>query len=119
MKPFIHCPYCNGAIHRPPLQGRLYYEYCSGYCATEYSQYFKDAFDEPELSYLRFSTKNFNVYTYFQNSSFPNEAHIYSRQILKRYGGVASTLIKLPTKKIDIFNLEDLDRKLQTLAYFL
>lgn len=119
MKPFTHCPYCHAAIYRPPLQGRLYYEYCSGRCVNEYSQYFRDAFDEPELSNLRFNTKNFGVHIFFKNDAlFPNTTHIYSREILKRHG-VASPLIKLPSNKIDMFDLEKLDQKLQALAYFI
>lgn len=117
MKPLTHCPYCKAAIQRPTLQGRLYQELCAGRCKNLYAQYYNESFDEPEIAYCSFYTKHFSANVHFKDRLFPYVTNIYSLQELHK-NGVASPILRIPTSRINIYDLDALDKKLSSLVYF-
>lgn len=117
MKPLDHCPYCKATIYRPPLQGRLFQEYCSKRCKNFYAQYYNDKFDEPEIAYCSFYTEHFILNVHFKDRLFPYVTNVCSLQELHK-NGVASPILKIPTDRINIYDLDALDKKLSSLAYF-
>lgn len=116
MKRLNNCPGCGATFTNLQHTPNWFSQTCANKCDVWYNQNFTYSFEDEEVDYASFKTEHFSVYAYY-NSYYPGHAHIYSRSDLKNKG-VANVIFKLPVDRIDIFNLDDLDKRLQTLVVF-
>jgi len=117
MKTIRNCPYCGSSLDNYQATESWFQQSCARRCDMDYMQFFDKSFDDENIIYNRFCTDHFLIYVYYDHPQLPYISHIYSRAVLKEVG-TAFPIIKLPSNKINIFNLEELDKKLQTLSLF-
>ncbi len=120
MKAFPTCPICQSKF-RQVFYSKGWLEECcmNDDCPGEYRQFFIDSFQSGRLSYVRFYTKNFLIYSHFEeHTMFPGITHIYQRNF-PRGEGTQKPAYEVKNLNLDFSNLEKLDNKYLTYNLFL
>lgn len=111
MKPFTKCPSCQAPFTRISYNINWLEESCSNYgCQTQYRQYFPKSWDDPNLSYIQFKTKDFFAYFYYDHHSYHNRAHIY-HNVFPKGESVQSPAFKIPAFEVNFDKLNDLNKR--------
>jgi hypothetical protein len=123
LKTFQYCPVCKTQDKlKHHLPSKYFYQIS---CKNQYDicgfhQYPINSFEDQEIKYFSFYTKDFNIYVYGENEnnrSAINLTHIYYRKF-PRGQSVQSPLITWENWYPDFNNLTQLNNKLNILSTF-
>jgi hypothetical protein len=119
MKKFKKCPVCDcDAFIRRTYSSSWFEEHCDN-CDAQFSQHFSDSFDDEDIHYTTFYTKDFYYYVYYKESfsTKSGTTNIYNR-IFPRGESVQSPMLTYKKFDINYKELDKLNEKFKTLALF-
>ncbi len=108
MKPLPKCPYCGSNFENIIQNSNWHEQICPLRCNMKYSQYFDGDFTSDKLQYIRFQTKNFYYYVYFEKGFYPNTVHFYSHKELEAHGKAMTILWGVPASRVPTDELEEI-----------
>lgn len=93
---------------------------CQARCDSDFSQFFLSSFEDDNLSYANFYTKDFKLYFYFPNYynvEMRNKMYVYHR-VFPRGEAVQNVQIISKIPETDFKNLDKLNNKLKIWTIF-
>jgi len=124
MKPFKECPACAAHFTQDNKNAIWWEEFCSNMfngvnpCPIKFRQYYKSSFQDDQLRYLQFYTKNFHIYVYFEpDTLWPGKTYIYDK-VFNRGEHVQGPAFIVNNFPIDFNDLEKIDFKFRKLNLF-
>ncbi len=77
MIPLTKCPGCQGPFKRIKLNEGWPQEMCEKRCPLGYYQFHQRNFEDNEIGYFIFNTKDFNIYVYVDHFGYQDKIFIY------------------------------------------
>ncbi len=110
MIPLTQCPGCQSKFKRIRQNEGWHQETCKKYCPLNYSQFHQIDFDDNDIGYLHFYTKDFNVYVYVDHFGIKDLIYIYHK-VFPRGESTQQPVFKIPRFEIDWNKLDYYNNK--------
>jgi hypothetical protein len=106
MIPLSQCPGCQNEFFRTNHNSNWHEERCIKRCPLDYAQFHKTDFNDNEIGYFTFSTKDFNIYAYVDHFNIINHIYIYCKEFHKgsQQPALIFPLFDIDWSKMDFYN---------------